>query len=277
MDSRIEAKLDRILEHLSNTEENSVVILDRMTTLERIVAAAVPRTRRTKAAQIISCTPTELLSKRVAELTRIFDKLIHMPQSKRKAQNFPSYLIEGLVDQAKGVVFGAVPESILANRCSMLKIFQPIVAFNEKTSAANAYEAIKEADRLGVVRLDTVTNAYILKDYDEKENAIYYESDARIVMSKECAERLYGKGSMRKVEQKDTTKIEPEIEPKIEPKIKPKIEEHKPESFAEFKERIKREKEQANELADELADEICEECREDLVDGKCPNCKVIDL
>lgn len=193
---RTETKVTRFWAKLEEIEQKVGSSLERLVTLERIVAAAIPRSRRTKSAQTIVYTPKELTAKRVAEMTRIFDRLVSLPSSKRKRQNFPACIVEGLVDEARGAFFGAVPESILANRCSMLKIFQPLVVFNEKSAAENAYDTIKEANRLGVVRVDTISNAAIEKDRNADDSAIYHESDARIVMSKDCAARLYGRSAV---------------------------------------------------------------------------------
>lgn len=259
-----------------------------------LLLAFIPRHKlpaSTKKIASMAKTPDNALELRKKEMIR----LLHAggrdldPETKSR-QKYPVAISLGKME--------VMPQTILIFRCSASKAFRPVAEFFERSAKENAETTLAALVEDGSVVVSSLTNSKVVqsghrissatcvfsrKYWDEIENPKKEEKKQSI--EKHCLEcgdviNLMGEcPTCKKTEAKVEKKIEPPKqwypgwEKDVKEKAEPKTEEHKPESFLEFKERIKREKEQANELADE----ICEECREDLVDGKCPNCKVIDL
>lgn len=176
---------------MSDTNHLLHLILERITTLEKSVIAAIPRSRRSRKMQKITVTANELLDSRVKKVTELFQALISMDLSKRAASKFPSYLMES-GDEPN---FGAVTEAILVNRASMLLLFKPVFIYNETSANDTARAAVREAAHRGAFVVCPLCDSGIRVDAEYKANT------TMIVMTHTCARKwtaVYGAEPLKK-------------------------------------------------------------------------------
>lgn len=217
---------------MSDIEKKLDALLHRFNEFEKLIIAAIPRSRRTKKIQNITATPAELLDQRVAAVVACFEKNIKMSVFNRRKANFPLYLLEKITDTYGE--FGAMTEAILINRTSMLKIFQPVFIYNEKTANEVARIAVREAAHRGAFVLQQLCDSNIKTSSDVKENT------TMLVLSHACYARL-NKEDVVETPTKTVVQWSPDCSPDWKGKLKER-------------------------------EEFCEKCGCELENGKCEDC-----
>lgn len=122
--------MDEVLERLKNIEDMLTVLTAGRTPRKRSYAeiAEIPLTRR------------EVL--RDAELKRIFTRLWEMTTAQKDKANFPQFIVQLYGNHAR---IEAVPQSILVNRCELLKAFWPGKDEDSTTPRSVTLETLERA------------------------------------------------------------------------------------------------------------------------------------